>query len=253
MIERLRCPLVGPEDLLASSAVRYDLLHRLSRAATRREVGLLAFGMGADELRMVLEGPGDEVTNTLRGLKTGSVHKLRKTWGAEIGWGPGQREVVHPLALSWAVSWAHLAPVEAGAASPLASPWSSHRDLLGFRQAAFYDPAVLGDRVDPERVHALAGGRPLPQHFGRRRRCRSRESLVLLMRLSGAILGVLPNDPTAHCLFAHLAQARGWERPELARALAVSARWVRHLLAKPEPRLGTALVCLGDPRLCRVP
>jgi len=245
MAERIHFEVI--DGGLGRPWLRYGLLERAARSAARREVQVLAFGLGPTEVRLVLEGGEEEVRNTVRGLKVGTIREVR-AWGGRLCWGPVVRQPVGEL--GEAVAWAHLAPVDGGTPGPLATPWSSHRDLLGFRTATFYDPAVLDGRVDPHEIHRLCGGEPLPDGWPPPG---GRESLSVLLRLAGAVLGVLPADRRCFRLFVHLARARGWGTSDLARALTLTTRRIRQLACLDEPLLPVAMTALGDPRLCRVP
>lgn len=233
----------------AGASPRYALLERLSRSAGERGVQVLAFGLADHEVRLVLRGQASDVTNVVRGVKVGTI-KAQRSRGVEHDLGPSHQEAVHDLCE--AVAWAHQAPLQSGASGPLASPWSSHRDLLGYRVAPFFDARPLRRLVDAQVVHELVGGRTLPV---RRRPApgQPRESLCTLLRLAAGVIGVLPADRRCFRLFVHLGQARGWPTRDLAQALQVSGRRVRQLRSDPEPHVGRALRALSDPRLCLVP
>lgn len=250
MFERARIHLESGPDALASPLLRYALLERAALSARRNDVELLAFGLGDGEARLVFNGEVEAIRNVLRGVKVGTVRSAR-AYGVDILWAPTRRDDVSPGRLVHAVAWAHRAPVDAGAVGPLASTWSSHRDLLGYRKAQFYDRAVLNGLVDVRKVHRLAGGEALPATA--RLPDRPRESLSLLLRLAAAVLGVLPADRRCFRLFVHLARRRGWRTIDLADALMVSCRRIRQLASTREPLLPVAIRSLADPRLCRVP
>ena len=251
MIEKVTVDLTGGRTSLIGAVFRYEVMERLARSAEERAVRLLAFGFGENELRLVLEGEPTASGNVLRGLKVGTVRAAAR-WNLALRAGPTARAEVPDGRLTEAVAWAHVAPIEAGAAGPLASPWSSHRDLLGYRRASFYDPAPLAGRVDPHQVQLCCGSglETRGRWVGRPAR---REDLGYLLRISGAILGVLPADRRCFRLFVHLAKARGWPTCEVAKALDLSTRRVRQLAAEGEPQLDVALESLQDPQLCRVP
>ncbi|MBW2258627.1 MAG: hypothetical protein JRI25_29115 [Deltaproteobacteria bacterium] len=240
MLERVLIEVERGEDALESAVCRYGILERLARSAGRLGVKVVAFGFGRGELRAVLEGGRDAITNVVRGV-----------WKAEVSFAPTLRWNLHPRRLAEAVAWAHQAPVDAGASGPLASPWSSHRDLLGYRDAQFFDGHALRERVDTREVHALAGGGELP--LARPRLGRTGESLSLLLRLAAAIVGVLPADRRCFRLFVHLARQLGWGTSDLARALMLTGRRIRQLATGREPLVRVALRSLADPRLSRVP
>lgn len=247
MVERVRVDLTGGHRGLVGAVFRYEVLERLAQSARGQQVTPLAFGFAADELRMVLHGEPEAVGNVVRGLKVGTIRAAGR-WNLSLRSGPTVREPAPDLVS--AVVWAHRGPIEAGAAGPLASPWSSHRDLLGFRRASFYDPAPLLGRVDARRVHDRCGGDPLPEGWPPEG---GFESLTTLLRIAGGVLGVLPADRRCFRLFVHLGRARGYQTCEMADALGLTRRRVRQLAAEREPELPLALVSLADPRLSRVP
>ena len=250
MVEKITCDLTGKIHGLTGAVFRYEVLERLNRSAGRRSVKVLAFGFGTHELRLVLEGTADDITNVLRGVKVGTTRAARK-WHLRLQTGQNERCVVTPRELVDAVVWAHLAPESASTAGPLADPWTSHRDLMGFRAARFFDATQLAQRVDPVTVHARAGGTPLPAGWPPPKG--GQEDLTLLLRIAGGVLGVLPADRRCFRLFVHLARARGWDNATLAPALALTQRRIRQLARGDDEQLPLALQALGDPRLCCVP
>jgi len=250
MIERVLCDLTGQIQGLSGALFRYEVLERLQKAASRRDVTVLAFGFSSNELRLVLEGNPHQISNVVRGLKTGTTRAARK-WNLRLNACPSDHHPIGRAQLLDAVVWTHLGPVDDGAQGPLANPWSSHRDLMGFRDAGFFDATRLRELVDPRTVHTLAGGATLPpgwppKHGGL-------EDLSFLLRVAGAVLGVLPADRRCFRLFVHLARARGWSTCDLAPALALSKRRIRQLAMGDEPRLQLALYAVADSRLARVP
>ncbi|MEQ1567863.1 MAG: hypothetical protein ABMA64_19645 [Myxococcota bacterium] len=246
MVEKVAVDLMGGQQSALGAVFRYEILSRLARAAEERGVAVLAFGFAEAELRLVLEGSDESIRKLLMAVKVGTVRAALR-WGLSLRSGPHFREPADDLLE--AVVWAHTGPVEAGAEDPLASPWSSHRDLLGFRTASFYDASALAGRLEPRRVHRACGGARLPTTPAEA----AAVTLDLLLRLAGAVLGVLPADRKCFRLFVHLAKARGFATGAVASALALTERRVRQLAAEPEPGLGTALVALGSTSLCRVP
>jgi hypothetical protein len=249
-IERIACAVESGHEALVGAVMRYGVMERLGASSARVDVRLLAFGLGDGELRLVVEGDRRDIANVMRGLKVGTTRAARES-GRRLEWSGNVHTPVADDALDRAVAWAHAAPVDAGAPGPLGSPWSSHRDLMGYRHAPFYDNAVLAGRVDPQRVHRLAGGRAAPEASvsddG------AGEPLSLLLRVAAAVRGVLPADRRCFRLFAQLAARRGWTTSEVARALGLTPRRVRQLKAERDPLLPLAMTTLGDARLLRVP
>lgn len=245
MLTAYRCPVaLGPEHLARASA-RYDLLQRLAESARRRDVSVLAFGLGRDEVRVVLEGPARERDLVVLGMKSGTARSIAAT-GAVLLWDDTERIEVSPADLAPTVAWAHTVP---GVDDPLATPWTSHRDLLGFRRARFYDAEGLRERVDPLEVHRLAGGGPLP----RIRRHALGARLDALLRVAAAVLGVSPADRACNRLFVQLARAHGFPSDAIEDALLVGARRVRQLAQHRDPLLPVAQVHLADQRLMQLP
>ena len=249
MVEKISCDLTGNIHGLTGAVFRYDVLERLHRCATRRDVSVLAFGFADNELRLVLEGSTEDIGNVLRGVKVGTTRSARK-WRLRFHAAPSARDAIASDQILDAVVWAHRGPVEAGASCPLANPWSSHRDLMGFRSAPFFDVSRLRELVDPRTVHWLAGGEHLPVGWPP---AGGHEDLSFLLRIAGSVLGVLPADRRCFRLFVHLARARGWNNAALAPALALTPRRIRQLAVGTDEQLGLALQAIGDYRLSCVP
>jgi hypothetical protein len=243
----IACDVAGDQGLLGAS-FRYCVLERLGRVTRAHGVALLAWGFAANQLRVVLDGAPEEVAAVVKGVRWGTV-RWAVSVGLEVVLDRAVAHAIHDL-LS-ALVWCHRAPVEKTGADPIESPWSSHRDLMGFRTAPFYDAAVLEGRIDPRVVHAAAGGEPLPD--GWPPPIAERRKLSFLLRLSGAVLGVLPADRRCFRLFVHLAREQGYRTVELAGALAMTSRRVRQLAAQDEPVLRLARMSLGSAALCQVP
>ena len=250
MFERIECDLTGQIHGLIGAVFRYEVLGRLRKASARLGVNAISFGFSRNELRLVLEGDSESIRNVLRGLKTGTTRSARK-WNICLRANGSERIKISRSELIDAIVWTHLGPVSDGAAGPLANPWSSHRDLMGFREASFFDATRLRELAEPRTVHKLAGGAALP--IGWPPAETGLEDLSFLLRVSGGVLGVLPADRRCFKLFVHLARARGWGNAEIAPALALTARRVRQLASGEEPRLHLALCAVGDHRLMQVP
>jgi len=244
---RVRWQVADGLDAFGAPLVRYGMLERLARSAEEHGVRVLAFGLGCSEVRLVLEGRASAVANVTRGVKVGTLREVRSR-DLPLAFGRTRRHRVADLA--GAVAWVHRAPLDDGIPDPLASPWTSHRDLLGWREAAFFDPAPLRAALDPSALHDALGGGALPAPVPPPAR---HEPLHLLLRVAAAIRGVLPADRRCFGLFCQLARARGWATREVAQALMLTARRVRQLYHADEPLVPVALSALGDPCLCRVP
>jgi hypothetical protein len=248
MVESIELQVWGAPALRARASWRYGLLHRVARCAERNGVVLLAFGLGDGAIRLVVDGPTGRVGNVIRGIKVGTLREAAAS-GERILFVETVRQRVG-ADLTGAVVWAHAVPSAEAAGGPLASPWTSHRDLLGFRRAAFYRPEVLFDRVVPADVHRALGGAPLPEGWPPRQ---GRPSLALLLQVAAAVRGTLPADPACFATFVQLARVRGWPIPEIAAALQVTPRRVRQLAQADATLVGLAARALDDPRLARLP
>lgn len=245
MIERVEVDLRGLAAF-AGAVFRYDLVDRVRRCCEAHGVGFVAFGFtAAGHLRLALAGDPAAVREVLRGTKVGT-HRVAAGMGTRVAVGHHRSP---PAPAIDAVCWAHDAPGDAR--GPLATPWTSHRDLLAFRFAAFYDAGVARGLVDPREVHRRLGGGALPDGWPPSHR--PAQDVSLLLRVSAAVLGVLPADRRCFRMFCHLAKATGLTTDQAARALSVTGRRVRQLRAEPEPLLPLALLSLGHPALSRVP
>ena len=242
------CEFVADEGM-RRPLLRYNILNRLQLACKRRNVQLLAFGFHTDELRLILDGAPADAQSLLRGLKSGTT-RVANNNGVHIVWCRTECIEIPEEQLTSAIAWAHRAGVDAGGASPLSSPWTSHRDLLQFRRASFYDASVLAHRVEPREVHRQAGGLDLPAGWPP---AEGHESLNVLIRIAAATLGVLPAHRAGFRLFAHLCRDRGHDNDTIAHALCLTSRRVRQLIAQHEPLLSTAKISLNDPRLMCLP
>lgn len=247
MVEVVELHLWGADALRKRAVWKYALIDRVARCARRAQVELLAFGMGGSVLRLVIEGERSSRANLLRGVKVGTSRQVAAA---------GERvlfvETIRAPAsdLTAAVSDAHRLPVEHGAVGPLDSPWSSHRDLLAFRDAPFYRASVLRGRVEPAAVHLACGGGALPDGWPP---AEGAYSLALLLRVAAAVLGTVAADPACFGTFVQLARARDHRVKDIAAALAVTPRRVRQLARRDDARIELAARTLADPRLRRVP
>lgn len=234
---------------LTGSWLRYALLDRIHRVAGSRGVAVLAFGLGGDEVRLVVAGSESRILDMARIIKSATARQAAAR-GLDAGF---RYSYVAPLpdeALFEAVVWAHRAPMTYGATGPLATPWSSHRDMLGFRRADFFDAEPLLRLVDARAVHAELSHRAVPRRSPGQEHV---ESLDLLLRIAAAVLGVLPGDRRCFRLFAQVARHRGYRQVDVAHALALTARRIRQLERVEEPLVRTALWCVADPALRIVP
>ncbi|MCB9674114.1 MAG: hypothetical protein H6737_03305 [Alphaproteobacteria bacterium] len=223
---------------------RYDLLRRVRRCADARDVRFMGFALAA-RAALLLEGDPEAVVCTVQAVKAGTS---RARGSGPLG-STRTYAVYDPLGALVAL---HRHPD-----GPLASPWTSHRDLMGFREADFFDRSVWAGRIDPRRVHVDAGGGPLPRGFPppleRRVWPASAADVALCLRVSAAVLGVVPESRRALRLFSHLGRHAGYRQVDLADAVLLSTRRIRQLQREDEPLLAVAARSLRDRRLRRVP
>ena len=171
-----------------------------------RRVPVRAFGFESLGLRLLLAGRPEDHHRSMARLHPSQVALCAL-----------------PSDVTDSVTWVHRAPAQR---APLDSPWTSHWDLCGLRQAPWFDARALGHLVDAEVVRQRLGAdpalpRPVPS-----------ASLPQLLWSSAHALGCLPGDRAAFAAFVQLAQSRGWRNPPLAKALCVSQRRVRQLASE---------------------
>lgn len=241
MLLRIQLTIVEGAAHLTRSTVRYELLERIAAATSSRGIVVLGFGFGLDRLRLVVDGDEAALDAALHGVRSATSRQVRRD-GNDLVWGETRRGAVIESELTDAVLWAHAA-VDGDS---LASPWTSHRDLLGFRKAGFFDAATAAQRVD---VSCL----PSAQFSAGAVATRADLQLHGVLRVAAGVRGVLPADRSCFRLFVHLGRMLGFDTDELARALALTARRIRQLAAEGEPMLHSALACFADPRLAAVP
>lgn len=241
MLLRIQLTIVEGATHLTRSTVRYELLERIAAATSSRGIAILGFGLGADRLRLVVDGDEAALDAAIHGVRSATSRQVRRD-GKDLVWGETRRGALVESELTDAVLWAHAA-VEGDS---LASPWTSHRDLLGFRKADFFDAATAAQRVDVTRL-------PTAQLSAATAATRADLQIQGVLRVAAGVRGVLPADRSCFRLFVHLGRMLGFDTEELARALALTARRIRQLAAEGEPMLHSALACFADPRLAAVP
>ncbi len=247
MVERIQIGLDTGWEGLATSRERYALLVRLSGACAKQGVSLMGFGLADRQVRFAVEGTAVGIAHAMRGLRVGTVASLRSQ-GIVVCLGETKRW--RTSCVEDALVWTHQVARVDGALGPLASPWTSHRDVMGFRTASFFDADVVRSRIDVQRVHLRSGGRALPASIVE---AQEGAPVRFLMRLSASVLGLLPSDRRSFALFTQLARACGWSVRDVADALMLSVRRVRQLANGPQAPVDVALIALHDPRLCVVP
>lgn len=248
MVERVSIELVSGHLGLRGAVFRYDVLRRLRKGCDGRDTSFLAFGFAEDWLRIVVDGSSDDVREVVRGLKVGTVRAAAR-WGLALTSGHHRREACDSL--EDAIRWAHEAP--APELGPLSTVWSSHRDLLGFRRAGFFDASVPLARVDPVPIHRALGGT-----LGRLEEPPPREpplgaTMVRVLRAAAAVVGVVPSDRRCFRAFVHAGRWCGFGTQAMAHALSLTDRRVRQLAAEPEPDVDLVRRTLVDPVLSRIP
>lgn len=216
---------------------RYALLDRVWRKCGDHAVGFRGFSL-AREASFLLDGSCDAVAWVLRKVRLGNAR--------DHGSGALLR------ARRYAVYDAFEALVELHGShpDPLADPWSSHRDLMGFRKAWFFDSSAWA-RPDSQRLHVRLNAGPVPRKPGVPDLVP--DDLRLCTRIAAAVLGRLPGHRSSYRLTVQMARAGGLRQKDVAEGLLLSPRYVRILERQPEPLLHRALCCLGDPRLRVVP
>jgi hypothetical protein len=248
MVEEIELHMFGAERLRARASWRYALLDRIAACARRLGVEVLAFGLGGDALRLVVEGAPEARGNLVRGVKVGTVRHASAV-GERLLFVETLREPARG-GVHGAIVRAHRLPMLHGASGPLDTVWSSHRDLLGFRRAPFFDPAAARRHVVPARVHESLGGGALPDGWPP---ATGQFPLPLLLRVSAAVVGTVPADPRCYATFVQLARTHGHPVADIARALAVTPRRVRQLGQVAAAMVPAAARSLTDERLRRVP
>lgn len=232
-----------------STAERYDLLSRISRLCRRHGIAFLAYALREQSLGLVLDGKGSGIDRVLLGVRRGMAHRASRRGSAltvRVAEQPVDPEPSVDVAAR--IAACHRS---ARGADPLAEPWTSHRDLLGLRDAPHFDPAPARARVDPLVVHRLAGGGPLPQ--GWPPSDPGPVPLATLLRVSAAVIGVVPADRRSFPIFVHLARSAGHPVQAIAASLMLTPRRVRQILEDRHPSLHAARAYLADPRLQVVP
>jgi hypothetical protein len=243
MIRTVSLTLLCGAELLDRAVARYDLLDRLSEACQLRGLTLLAFGLGEEELRLVLEGPTDEIARAMARLRMGTARHYAHR-GHTIVWSDPTFEAVSEEGLAHAIHWAHSCQDD----DPLATPWTSLRDLLGFRRASFFDPARARTRLAPADLPPVTP--PMKPRSSSRHHT---HGLDRLLRVAAATLGVLPANRICFRLFVQLGRQIGYSSETLAAALHLTPRRIRQLQNDDEPLLSAALFALDDTRLAVVP
>lgn len=228
-----------------SVAFRYAVLERAQRMCGAHGVALLGFRVDT-RLTLLVEGARTAIGRALHGLKTGTA----RSDGVPGRLGRTRRVVRPPFALHDELVALHRAEV------PLESPWTSHRELLGLRDAGFVDRSVWHGRIDPRRVHLEAGGGPLPVGvpvpLAPRGRAARRAHIDRCLRVAAATLGVLPGDRRSMPLYAQLGRETRTPQIALADAVLLTPRRIRQLQRVDEPRLPVARKVLAHPAF-RVP
>ena len=221
--------LVG--DVPATRCERYQMLGRIHALAQARTCDWVGFGLRNDRIRLVARG-GD-LEEWTRRFRQGA---------SRLGYRLEAPHVTERPSVG-ALIWAH-----ATEGDPLADPWTSHRDWLGFRRAPFFRPPELG--IPEAEVHRRLGGAAVPKP---RTAGHPREPIGRLWAVAAATRGVCPSDRRCFRLFVQLADARGWSTLPIAQALLVSSRRVRQLKREEEPSLPRSLAALAHPPLGVLP
>ena len=129
---------------IPTTVLRYDVLHRMQRSAERSHTAVWGFGLANGRLRLVVRGDEANAASLGRRIRVGTRLSLPPSLRPRQSW-----SLVEPLAdadLVAGIAWAHGAVLQ-HAPTVFASPWSSHRDLLGFRRAPFFDAASFAEVI----------------------------------------------------------------------------------------------------------
>jgi len=235
---------------LRKAPVRYTLLQRTRRSCLRMGLQLYAFGFGGRHLRLLVSGSALKLQQLSKGLKVACSNHARSqgfTWRSESTW----LRVWHGSVLEGAV-WVQRDVLPVGRRDALATPWTSHRDVLGLRRAPFFDPAPMRRAVDLMRLHEACSGGPVPRP-PRQVGEGIRWDLHGLMRLSAAVHGVLPGRRDCFATFVQASGRCGASREAIGEALSVGPRRVRYYATQPARGVDAVLASLTDARLLRVP
>lgn len=237
----------GDPHALRRAPLRYALLDRLARTAHKRDLSLLAFGIGEHEIRLVIDGPFVPVDRAINAVRSGT-QLTADARRAHLAWGCREIRAVRPHRAVRAIGWAH----QVGPDPSLSHPWTSHRDWLGLRQAPFFQPRAP-QRFPRAKIHRASGGGPLPHTpTAPPPRCPC-PPLRQLLQISGAVYGTVPADSRCFRLYTHLTRHFGVGTQDIARSLNLSRRRIDQLFRQPEPMVPAALAHLLDPRLTPLP
>jgi len=251
MLLRIDVGVTGGNAVFRKASRRYQTLATLRRAEQRSDARVLGFGFEQDRLRLLVAGGAEEAASITRRLKVGLSNLARADglpWRSEHTW-----RTAEPGTVLDGLRWCHQAVASEGAHDPLSSPWSSYRDLMGYRRAAFFDPEPTWAVVERAQIHDVSRAGPLPAAPDTPPHLAAPDGLWWLQRVAGAVNGVLPSDRACFATFAHLASVCGASRRDVAERLRVGDRRVRQLLQHDTEVLLAAVTALVDPRLAAVP
>ncbi|MGC6492262.1 MAG: hypothetical protein ACON5B_05415 [Myxococcota bacterium] len=241
MYTQFRQRLLSPPALFQRHSYRFALLHRIKRALGRRNLPWLAFGIGDDEIRLVIECSSPDAMDAYnRVFRAGESRVLNQnTEGRVMTWCD---ELTQTDDLLEAVQWAHAVALPAHA-PPHTTPWSSYRDLMGLRFAGFFNPEVTRARLDTRELefggHHPSIGQPATRRPG----------LQTILVQVAHVLGVSNHDRRAFGLFAQVGRRLGFRPKMLADALLLTTRRIRQLNARPHPHLHDAMTVIEQARV----
>ena len=221
----------GGSRIWKGGADRLSFMERMAGLAERWEVEVLAFRLSRSRATMVLRGPRRGVSEFRRLLQSGHG-VLFYYQGGFLCW---DAPVMVPLA-----DEEHALDVATGLhlvdSSPLRNPYSSLRDLLGLRQASWYSPSWLLERL-PLREHLeIAGlqGLQLPTASLFRLERQRNEGIAVSWGEFGRALehttGRPGNSRPMRRARVQLAHRFGWSTVEIAEALGVQRQAIRRSL-----------------------
>jgi len=239
----LELRIAGGHRHVSSPTMRYELMLRIFSSCRKRSTPLIAWGIGEDGIQLLVRTDPTSGRQLARGIKTGTTRSCRNR-GHDLVW---CRTRVIPVAdHAKAIASCHAVYTMDGFGSAVASPWSSHRDLLGLRITPHYSPALALHCTTAEAICA-----ELQEDVVRPTSAEPpvRPSMHKLMRAAAAAHGVLPADRRSFGTFAQLAGRTGWRNIDVADALNVTPRRVRQLKQRPSRHTELALYHIVDPRL----
>ena len=225
---------------IESNVERIDLLSRVRRCMDAHRLTWLGYRLDDERLQVLVSGGSPSIWRMIHGIRRGTAHTSR-SWASRQYLDLAGLHRVDDLGCALAQLHRQM-----DGSDPLSNRWTSHRDLMGLRQAAYFDARDVRRRVNAEEVNLASGGAPVHLRAGSEGR---QPSLDRLLYQAGDVYGTSGADRKVFSLFAHMAKQAGYSNSEVADALMLSDRRVRQLLAAQPVGLPIGLAVLGDERL----